>query len=141
MLPSPCHTCPSVVGVGHDLPLCYKANLFQGHGVVEIRTVPAPKTGAASARCDQFSATEISCQYTTCSSPSTTYKLIHRRLYHPYRGICRTHASTFVSRFTALLRVLQSRLVKMTNCNAIRFFMRTRVTTCLGFTWFQYQMG
>ena len=108
---------------------------------MEIRTVPPPKAGAASTRCDRFSATEISCQYTTCSSPSATYKLIHHRLYHPYRGICRTHGSTFVSRFTELLRVLQSRFVKMTYCYAIRFFLPTGATRCLGFTWFQYQMG
>ena len=75
----------------------------KGMGLRRIRTAPLLKAAAASTHCGRFSATEISCQ-----SPSTTYKLIHHRLYHHYRGICRIHASTLVSRFTVLYRLVKN---------------------------------
>ena len=57
-----CHTYPSAVGEGHDIPLCYKAiSLLWAWGCCDTN-VTTPKAAAVSSRCGRFSTTEISCQ-------------------------------------------------------------------------------
>ena len=57
--------------------------------------------------------------------------VIHHRLYHPSRGVCRTHASKFVSRFHGVATF--SHLVKKTQCNGIRLFLLSRIKCMLAY--------